>query len=269
MPDQSSTDAAASGVLLRHDDGAVATLTLNRPESFNALSEELLASLDRELRALKHDRHIRAVVLAANGKAFCTGHDLREMRANPGKQAIEALFRQCSEVMLRIGRLPQPVIARVHGVATAAGCQLVATCDLAIASEAARFAVSGINLGLFCGTPGVAISRNMPRKQAFEMLVTGAFIDAAAAERAGLVNRVVPAEALDAEVRVLAETIANKSPGAVALGKKLFYRQLERAVDDAYETACATMVENMALADAQEGIDSFLAKKPQPKWRDR
>ena len=215
--------ATQAPLLLRRDAGAVATLTLNRPDKFNALSVSLLAALQEQLAAIGRDPGIRVVILAGAGKAFCTGHDLKEMRENPGRQAIDALFRQCAEVMLTMTRIPQPVIARVHGVATAAGCQLVATCDLAVAAEDARFAVSGVNLGLFCSTPMVALSRNLPRKQAMEMLLTGSFIDAPTALRYGLVNRVVPQDQLDAATAELANAVASKSPAAIALGKRLFY----------------------------------------------
>ncbi len=261
--------AAGTTLLSRRDDGWITTLTLNRPDKFNALSVALLEALQRELDAIAADRSIRVVVLAGAGKAFCTGHDLKEMRENPGRQAIEALFQQCAKVMLTITRLPQPVIARVHGVATAAGCQLVATCDLAVAVEDARFAVSGVNLGLFCSTPMVALSRNMPRKQAMEMLLTGTFIDAATALHYGLINRVVPREALDAAVAELAASVASKSPAAVALGKALFARQLETDLESAYELAAATMTENLLTQDAQDGIDCFLTRKPMPEWQGR
>ncbi|QLH40323.1 MAG: enoyl-CoA hydratase [Defluviicoccus sp.] len=262
-------DAAGTTLLSRRDDGWITTLTLNRPDKFNALSVALLEALQRELDAIAADRSIRVVVLAGAGKAFCTGHDLKEMRENPGRQAIEALFRQCAKVMLTITRLPQPVIARVHGVATAAGCQLVATCDLAVAVEDARFAVSGVNLGLFCSTPMVALSRNMPRKQAMEMLLTGTFIDAATALHYGLINRVVPRDALDTAVAELAASVASKSPAAVALGKALFARQLETDLESAYELAAATMTENLLTQDAQDGIDCFLTRKPMPEWQGR
>ncbi len=260
-------DAAGATLLTRQDAGWIATLTLNRPDKFNALSVALLDALQRELDAIAADRSVRVVVLAGAGKAFCTGHDLKEMRENPGRQAIEALFRQCAKVMLTIARLPQPVIARVHGVATAAGCQLVATCDLAVAADEARFAVSGVNLGLFCSTPMVALSRNMPRKQAMEMLLTGKFIDAGTALHNGLVNHVVPRDMLDEAVAALAASVASKSPAAVALGKSLFARQLETDIESAYELATATMTENLMTQDAQDGIDCFLARKPMPEWQ--
>ncbi len=263
---QADTDTA---VLLRRDDAGIATLTLNRPDKFNALSVALLAALQRELDAIAGDTSVRVVVIAANGKAFCAGHDLKEMRENPSSKAIRALFDQCARMMLSIARIPQPVIARVHGVATAAGCQLVAACDLAIAVEKARFAVSGVNLGLFCSTPMVALSRNIPRKQAMEMLLTGDFIDARTALHYGLINRVVAAEDLDEAVATLAGKIAAKSPAAVALGKSLFQRQLEAGIEAAYAEASETMTCNMMSEDAAAGIDAFIAKQPSPKWKGR
>jgi enoyl-CoA hydratase/carnithine racemase len=253
-------------VLLRQDEAGVATLTLNRPAQFNALSEELLAALQTALDAIAGDAAVRAVVIAGAGKAFCAGHDLKEMRANHDKAYMQQLFKQCGRVMTRLTELPQPVIARVHGIATAAGCQLVASCDLAVAAETARFAVSGINVGLFCATPSVALGRNMGRKEAMEMLLTGDFIDAAEAQRRGLVNRVVPAEQLDAEVRTLTDSIRAKSAVAVAMGKRMFYRQLEMGLDGAYQLAAETMACNMMSEDAAEGIDAFMAKRP-PQWK--
>jgi enoyl-CoA hydratase/carnithine racemase len=265
---QEATTAGAS-VLMRRDEGAVAMLTLNRPDKFNALSVELLGALQEELQAIESDRRIRVVILAGAGKAFCTGHDLKEIRENPGRQATQALFEQCARVMLTLTRIPQPVIARVHGVATAAGCQLVATCDLAVAAEDARFAVSGVNLGLFCSTPMVALSRNLPRKQSMEMLLTGSFIDASTALRYGLVNRVVPKGELDAATAELAAVVASKSPAAIALGKRLSYKQLEVSLEAAYELASETMTCNMMTEDAQAGIDAFITKQPLPEWTGR
>ena len=197
--------------MLRHDEGGIATLTLNRPKQYNALSEELLGEIQRALESIATDASVRVVVIAGAGSAFCAGHDLKQMRATPKKTYYDRLFAQCSRMMMTISSLPQPVIARVHGIATAAGCQLVAQCDLAVASDQARFAVSGINVGLFCSTPSVSLGRNVSRKQAMEMLLTGDFIDAATAKERGLVNRVVPADKLDAEVRALADTIIKKS----------------------------------------------------------
>jgi enoyl-CoA hydratase/carnithine racemase len=252
----------------RHGAG-VATVVLNRPQKFNALSIDLMTALEDALRAIDEDRTVRVVVLAARGRAFCAGHDLQEMRANPGRQALERIFGQCSRLMLTITRLRQPVIARVHGVATAAGCQLVASCDLAVATVSARFAVSGVNLGLFCSTPMVALSRSIAPKRAMEMLLTGEFIDAVTAEQWGLVNRVVPVEALDEAVGALAARIAAKSPAAIALGKQLFARQCGVDLDSAYGLATETMVCNMLTEDAQAGIDSFIAKQPPPAWQGR
>ncbi len=255
-------------MLLRSDAEGIATLTLNRPAQFNALSMAMLESLIAEFDAIAGDRDVRAVVLAGAGKAFCAGHDLKEMRGNHTLEFQQALFRLCSKFMMRLVELPQPVIARVHGIATAAGCQLVSMCDLAVAADVSRFAVSGINVGLFCSTPSVGLARNMGRKQAFEMLVTGDFIDAAEAQRRGLVNRVVPLEELDAEVARLAASICAKSPAAIAMGKQMFYRQLEMGLDAAYQLAGETMACNMMSEDAAEGIDAFIAKR-KPQWTGR
>jgi enoyl-CoA hydratase/carnithine racemase len=251
----------AEALLLRADADGVATLTLNRPGQFNALSTELLDALQAELAKLGADETVRVVVVAGAGKAFCAGHDLKQMRANHDKAYMQALFKQCGRVMQMLGELPQPVIARVHGVATAAGCQLVASCDLAVAADVAKFAVSGINVGLFCSTPAVALSRNMGRKQALEMLLTGDFIDALEAQRRGLVNRVVPADMLDAEVKRLADSIRAKSQTAIAMGKQLFYRQLEMGLAGAYQLAGETMACNMMTDDAVAGIDGFMNKR--------
>jgi len=253
--------------LLRHarDRRGVITLTLNRPQAFNALSTQLLGALQAELDALAADASARVLVLAASGKAFCAGHDLREMRAQPARAYYQRLFAQCSRMMLSLRRLPIPVIARVQGLATAAGCQLVAQCDLAIASGEARFAVSGVSLGLFCSTPGVPLSRNIAPKQAFEMLATGEFIDAAQAYSRGLVNRVVPPEQLDAEVERLVASILAKPRVALALGKELFYRQIELGLEAAYEAAGQTMACNMMEEVALEGVQAFIEKRP-PRW---
>jgi enoyl-CoA hydratase/carnithine racemase len=252
-------------LLLRHADADVVILTLNRPSQFNSLSEQLLAALQAELDTIAGDVAVRAVVIAGAGKAFCAGHDLKEMRANRDHDHMRRLFRQCGKVMTTITRLPQPVIARVHGIATAAGCQLVASCDLAVAADVARFAVSGINVGLFCSTPAVALSRNMGRKQALEMLLTGDFIDAEEALRRGLVNRVVPLDQLDAELCGLTDSIRAKSTAAVRLGKELFYRQLEMGLEGAYQVASETMAGNMMNEDAAEGIDAFMERR-KPRW---
>jgi enoyl-CoA hydratase/carnithine racemase len=252
-------------LLSRRDGRGVVTLTLNRPQAFNSLSEGMLAALQTELDLLAKDDGVRVLVIAASGKAFCAGHDLKEMRAAPSLDYYERLFAQCARMMLSIQRLPVPVIAKVQGVATAAGCQLVAMCDLAVAASEARFAVSGVNLGLFCSTPSVALSRNLPRKQAFEMLVTGDFIDAAEAKARGLVNRVVAAEHLDAEVEKLCTSIASKPRTAIALGKQLFYRQLETGIATAYDDAGKTMACNMMDASALEGVQAFIDKR-KPNW---
>jgi len=259
--------SAAPEPLLKRarDERGVVTLTLNRPQAFNALSEALLTALQRELDALETDPGARVLVLAGAGKAFCAGHDLREMRTQPSLPYYQRLFTQCSTVMLTLRRLPFPVIARVQGIATAAGCQLVAQCDLAVASSEARFAVSGVNLGLFCPTPGVPLPRNLPLKPAFEMLVTGDFIDANEARERGLINRVVAPEALDAEVEALAAGILRKPRIAIALGKELFYRQLELALASAYETATRTIACNMMEAAALEGVQAFIEKRA-PRW---
>jgi enoyl-CoA hydratase/carnithine racemase len=252
-------------VIREQDKRGVVTLTLNRPQSFNALSEGMLAALQEQIDALAVDASARVVVLAAAGKAFCAGHDLKEMRAQPSLPYYRDLFKRCSRLMLGLMRLPVPVIARVQGIATAAGCQLVAQCDLAVASSAARFAVSGVNLGLFCSTPSVPLSRNLSRKQAFEMLVTGDTIDAQQAQEQGLVNRVVEPERLDAEVERLAASILAKPRIAVAMGKTLFYRQVEIGLEDAYEAAGETMACNLMEAQALEGVQAFIEKRA-PRW---
>ncbi|MEB3019782.1 enoyl-CoA hydratase [[Mycobacterium] crassicus] len=253
-------------LLLQHrDDRGVVTLTLNRPQAFNALSEAMLAALGEAVDALANDEAVRAVVLGASGKAFCAGHDLKEMRTEPSLQYYRRLFAQCTAVMLSIQRLPVPVIARVHGLATAAGCQLVAMCDLAVASREARFAVSGVNVGLFCATPGVALSRNVPRKAAFEMLVTGDFVSADKACALGLVNRVAAPGALDDEVEALVASIVAKPRVAIAMGKAVFYRQIEVGIESAYEDAVAAMACNMMDPSALEGVQAFIDKRA-PSW---
>ncbi|PYK40840.1 MAG: enoyl-CoA hydratase [Verrucomicrobia bacterium] len=253
-------------VVLRSQDGrGVVTLRLNRPHAFNALSEAMFAALQREFDAIAADESVRVVVLAAEGKAFCAGHDLKEMRATPSLDYYQQLFAQCSKMMLSVQHLPVPVIARVHGVATAAGSQLVAMCDLAVASSTAKFAVSGVNLGLFCSAPGVALSRNVLRKAAFEMLVTGEFISAEEAKERGLINRVAEPEHLDAEVERLVVSIVSKPRIAVAMGKELFYRQAELSIAAAYEAAEETMACNMMGEVALEGVQAFIEKRP-PRW---
>ena len=252
-------------VLSSRDARGVVTLTLNRPDAFNALSEAMLTSLQIALDAIATDDTVRVVVLAAAGKAFCAGHDLKEMRAAPSQDYYLNLFAQCGRVMLSIQRLAVPVVARVQGIATAAGCQLVAMCDLAVAVSTARFAVSGVNLGLFCSTPSVALSRNLGRKAAFEMLVTGEFIDAEQAQRRGLVNRVAKPALLDLEVARLVDSILSKPRVALAMGKALFYRQLEEGIEVAYQDAAQTMACNMMDDAALEGVQAFIDKRP-PRW---
>ena len=248
------------------DARGVVTLTMNRPANFNALSEEMLGALQAALDGLAQDESVRVVVLAANGKAFCPGHNLKEMIATPSLAYYQQLFAQCSKVMMAILKLPVPVIARVHGIATAAGCQLVAQCDLAVASTEARFAVSGVNFGLFCSTPSVPLLRNIAPKQAMEMLVTGDFIDAQEAKARGLVNRVVPPDQLDAEVEKLVDSILQKPRAAIAMGKELFYRQRETGIEAAYQLANQTMAVNMMNECAQEGVGAF-AEKRKPSWK--
>jgi enoyl-CoA hydratase/carnithine racemase len=247
------------------DQRGVVTLTLDRPQSFNALSEGMLAALQAEIDVVANDETARVVVIAAEGKAFSAGHDLKEMRAQPSQSYYEALFGQCARMMLSLQRLPVPVIARVQGIATAAGCQLVAACDLAVAASTARFAVSGINVGLFCSSPSVPLSRNLARKAAFEMLVTGDFISADEALAKGLVNRVAAPEALDAAVESLVAAIVAKPRVAIALGKQLFYRQLEHGIEAAYEDAGRTMATNMMEDAALEGVQAFIDRR-KPPW---
>jgi enoyl-CoA hydratase/carnithine racemase len=257
---------AAASSLIRKDCDGVTTLTLDRPDQFNSLSEALIEELSAALASIAADSGVRVLVLAGAGRAFCAGHDLREMRARPDPAWHRELFARCAAMMQALPALPQPVIARVQGVATAAGCQLVASCDLAVASSAARFATSGINLGLFCATPAVAVTRNLSRKSAFELLFTGEFLSAERACELGLVNRVVAPERLDEAVDQLARSLAEKPREAVRAGKALFYRQLDRPPAEAYRDAGAVMATNLSDADAVEGIDAFLQKRP-PRWR--
>lgn len=253
-------------LLLKEQDArGVVRLTLNRPQAFNSLSEAMLEALQAELDALAQDESVRVVVIGAAGKAFCAGHDLKEMRAEPSQAYYEKLFAQCGRMMMSILQAPVPVIARVQGIATAAGCQLVAMCDLAVAAREAKFAVSGVNLGLFCSTPSVALSRNLSRKAAFEMLVTGQFISAEQALAKGLVNRVVDADTLDAEVESLVASIVAKPRVAIAMGKSLFYRQLETGIANAYQDAGQTMACNMMDEAALEGVQAFIDKRA-PSW---
>jgi len=257
-------------ILERHDTGAVTRLVMNAPERLNALSDEMLAALQTALNEIANDKTVRAVILSGMGKAFCAGHDLKQMTAgrqseDGGKLYFKDLFDRCAAVMARIQSLPQPVIAQVHGIATAAGCQLVATCDMAVAAQGTRFGVNGVNIGLFCSTPMVALSRNIPRKQAFEMLTTGSFIEAERAETLGLVNRVVAPDALEAEAMALAQTVAAKLGVAVRVGKEAFYNQIQMNVSDAYAYTGDVMVENMLNRDTIEGIAAFLDKRD-PTW---
>ena len=249
-------------LVIRENLGSVVTLTLNSPKQFNALSVDMLSAMQTELDSIAHDSSIRVVVIAANGKAFCAGHNLKEMRANPEKAFQRALFEQCSQMMLTINRMPQVVIAKVEGIATAAGCQLVAACDLAVASDNAKFATSGISVGLFCSTPAVAVSRNLSRKQAFEMLITGEFIDAHTALHQGLINRVASAEQLDTTLQSLIDSIIAKSSVALTTGKTMFYNQLDITLAEAYEYASEVMSCNMMADDVSEGIDAFIEKRP-------
>ncbi len=258
------------GMLEREDKGAVRHLRMNVPERLNALSDAMIAILQGELDALEHDRAIRVVVLSGAGRAFCAGHDLKEMTAarqsEDGGAAVYAdLFDRCARMMTTLQSIPQPVIAKVHGLATAAGCQLVASCDLAVAAEGTRFGVNGVNIGLFCSTPMVALSRNVSRKHAFEMLVTGEFIEADRARELGLVNRVVPEGDLDAEAERLAEIIAGKLGSAVKIGKRAFYDQVQMPINAAYRYTGEVMVENMLNRDTEEGISAFLEKRS-PNW---
>lgn len=250
------------------DNRGVVTLTLNNAKQFNALSVALLSALQKELDAIAEDQTIRVVVIAAEGKAFCAGHNLKEMRAHSDRAFHQALFNQCSQMMLTLNRMPQVVIAKVQGIATAAGCQLVASCDLAVASSTAKFATSGINVGLFCSTPAVAVSRNLSPKQAFEMLITGEFIDAETAAAQGLINRVAAPEELDNTLQILIDAIISKSPVATATGKQMFYNQLGLSLPDAYDYASQVMVENMMADDVAEGIDAFIEKR-QAVWTGR
>jgi len=259
------------GIVEREDLGAVRHLTLNNPDKLNPLSDAMIAALRSEFDALAGDGAIRAVVLKGAGRAFCAGHDLREMTAmrqaeDGGAAAFAELFDHCAAMMTAIREVPQPVIAQVHGLAAAAGCQLVASCDMAVAAEGTKFGVNGVNIGLFCSTPMVALSRNVPRKQAFEMLTTGAFAEAGRAREIGLVNRVVPADDLAPETEKLAETVAAKLGTAVRIGKRAFYEQIEMGLDAAYAYTGQVMVENMLDRDTAEGISAFLEKRS-PDWR--
>jgi enoyl-CoA hydratase/carnithine racemase len=259
----SSLSAAPTGDLIRVSvpESGLVRVDLNRPLQYNALSSELLDALQTELDRIAADPSIRVVVLAATGKAFCAGHDLKQMMKEPSKAYYQKLFAQCTRVMMTLQKMPQVVIAQVQGIATAAGCQLVGMCDLAVASEEARFAVSGVNLGLFCSTPAVALSRNLSRKEAFELLMTGEFIDAATAKQKGLINLVASAADLEEATLTLARKVLSKSPAAVSTGKNLFYKQLEMGIEAAYQLAGQSMACNMMNNDAQSGVQKFLDKK--------
>ena len=268
---QSSQSGADALVAIEKSNG-VATMTLSRPQAINALSEGVLAALQEALDGIAEDRTVKAVILQGAGDHFCAGHDLKEMTArradaDGGRAYFEQLFATCSKMMTSIVRLPQPVIASVTGVATAAGCQLVAACDLAVAAEDARFATSGVNIGLFCSTPMVALSRNVPRKHAMEMLLLGDFVSADRAGEMGLVNWVVPADQVDATARDVATRIAGKSPKALKIGKRAFYEQAEMSLEDAYAFAGRAMAENMMALDAEAGVGAFVTKQPMPEWK--
>ena len=257
-------------LLERHDTNSIAHLKMNAPEKLNALSEEMLSALQSQFDSLQNDRQIRAVILSGSGKAFCAGHDLKEMTAgrqaeDGGKAYFTELFQKCARMMTSIQKLPQPVIAQVHGIATAAGCQLVASCDMAVAADSTRFGVNGVNIGLFCSTPMVALSRNIPRKQAFEMLTTGQFINAERARELGLVNRIASEDGLQDATDELAETVASKLAVAVKIGKEAFYNQLQMPLSDAYDYTGSVMAENMLFRDTEEGISAFIEKRD-PNW---
>jgi enoyl-CoA hydratase/carnithine racemase len=269
MSAEAEVIAARDPFILDGRDGGVARLTLNRPERFNPLSSAMIAALQTELDAIASDTSIRVVILAAAGRGFCAGHDLKEMRAHADDKAWQRrLFDDCSRMMITLTKMPQPVIARVHGIATAAGCQLVSMCDLAIAADSATFAMPGVNIGVFCSTPAVGVARNISRKRAMEMLITGEPIDARTAMAWGLVNRVVPADKLDAEVQRFSEIILSRSPATIAMGKQAFYRQIDRSLEAAYDLASESMACNVLLEDAAEGMDAFLEKR-RPSWRGR
>jgi enoyl-CoA hydratase/carnithine racemase len=260
------TKETSETLVLRNDENGIANLVINRPKSYNALSIDSMEAIMKELQRISEDSSIKVVVLSGAGKGFCAGHDMKGLRANPEKSFYERTFNTSSKMMMSIVNFPKPVIAKVHGIATAAGCQLVATCDLAVAEENARFATPGVNIGLFCSTPMVGLSRNVTRKHAMEMLLTGDFISAERAYEIGLINRVVPFEELDDAANDLAQQIASKSPLTLRIGKKAFYEQLDKDLMSAYEYCSKVMVENMMARDAEEGIDAFLEKR-NPVWR--
>jgi len=261
--------ASASPILLPSFNEGIARLTLNRPRQYNALSTTLMSEMQECLDQIAQDPLVRAVIIEGAGKGFCAGHDLKELREHSGdREFFQSVFKQCSKLMVSLTTLPQPVIAKVHGIATAAGCQLVASCDLAIAAETARFGTPGVNIGLFCSTPMVALSRAVPRKQAMEMLLTGDMIDAAEATSLGLINRAVPEEDLHNSAQSLAEKIIAKSPLTLKIGKEAFYRQVEYGLVEAYAYTSEVMTTNMLARDAEEGIDAFVEKR-KPEWQGR
>jgi len=262
----SAVPQSDQAVLLRHDREGVCTLTMNRPQQMNLLTGEMIAALQSAFDAIAQDNSVRVVVLAGEGKGFCAGHDLKEIRALGEQPQIESLFGRCSRMMQSIAQLPQPVIARVQGAAAAAGCQLVAQCDLAVASQTAKFTTPGVNWGFFCSTPGVALGRNVSRKRAMEMLLTGDLIDAAKALEWGLVNRVVAPEALDGAVEELARKIAEKPPATIAAGKRAFYEQMDLGVGRAYELASKVIACSFAHEEGREGMDAFIEKR-KPSWQ--
>jgi len=261
-----SPETTSQGFVLRNDKGTTCELIINRPKTYNALSIDCMEALTSEFESLARDKNVRVVILSGAGKGFCAGHDLKEMRKNPGREFYEKTFETCARMLQSIINCPKPVIAKVHGVASAAGCQLVATCDLAVADENTRFSTPGVNIGLFCSTPMVALSRNVSRKHAMEMLLTGDFISARRAYEIGLVNRVVPSDELNRAADELAEKISSKSPLTLRIGKKAFYEQADRDLSVAYEYCSRVMVENMMARDAEEGIDAFLEKR-EPNWK--
>jgi enoyl-CoA hydratase/carnithine racemase len=269
MSAEAEVIAARDPFILSGREGGVARLTLNRPERFNPLSSAMITALQAELDAIASDTSVRVVILAAAGRGFCAGHDLKEMRAHADDKVWQRrLFDDCSRMMITLTKMPQPVIARVHAIATAAGCQLVSMCDLAIAADSALFAMPGVNIGVFCSTPAVGVARNISRKRAMEMLITGEPIDAQTALAWGLVNRVVPADKLDAEVQRFSEIILSRSPATIAMGKQAFYRQIDRPLEAAYDIASESMACNVLLEDAAEGMDAFIGKR-RPSWRGR
>ena len=262
----SGKTASSESMILRRRQGAVETITMNRPAQYNSISAAMIGEIKAALDDVAQDESVRAVVIAGEGKAFCAGHDLKEMMSSRSYDFTREIFDRCCEMMMTIQQMPQPVIARVHGMATAAGCQLVAMCDLAVAAESATFATSGITLGLFCATPGVAVARNLLRKNALEMLLTGEFVDARRAQAWGLVNRVVPDVELDAELARLIDAIISKPREVIAFGKKVFYQQVEMPMAKAYDVAADAMACNMMMEDAAEGVGAFIAKR-KPDWK--